>query len=47
MGIRGLLYKAAKVMGDLEAVKKDKIGRRIGRRAAGKGTGRLFGKFFR
>ena len=35
MGIRNALYLIAKLMGDYNAVKKDKVGRRAGRRVAG------------
>lgn len=46
MGIRNWLYKAARVMGDVNAVKKNKVARRVARRAAGKATGKLFRKLF-
>ena len=46
MKFRGLLYTLAKFLGDINAVKRGRVGRRIGRRvvgrAAGKGLGRLF-----
>lgn len=45
--IRGLLYWLARVLGDVNAVKKRKIGRRLGRRTAGKPTGRGLRKFFK
>ena len=44
---RGLLYTVAKLLGDVQAVKKGKAGKRIARRAAGKVTGRGLGKLFR
>ena len=44
--VRSMLYLVARLMGDVNAVKKNKVGRRIGRRLAGKLTGRLFRKFF-
>ena len=47
MKFRGFLYWLAKLLGDINAVKKGKVGRRVGRRIAGKATGRLFGKIFR
>ncbi len=47
MGIRGLLYGVAKFLGDLKAVAKGRILRRIGRRLAGKATGRGLGRLFR
>lgn len=45
--LRGNLYKAAKLLGDFEAVKKGKVGRRFGRRIAGKSSGKLLKKFFK
>jgi hypothetical protein len=44
---RSMLYKLARVLGDVNAVQKGKVGRRIGRRAAGKMTGRALGRMFR
>lgn len=45
-GFRSLLYSLAKLLGDINAVKKGRVGRRIGRRVtgrvAGKGMRRLF-----
>lgn len=46
MSVRSTLYLAAKIMGDVNAVKKGKVGRRVGRRIAGKGTGRVLRKLF-
>jgi hypothetical protein len=45
--MRGFLYWLARLLGDVNAVKRGKMARRIGRRAAGKVTGRLFGKWFK
>jgi len=45
--MRGLLYKTGRILGDINAVKKGKIGRRVARRAAGKVTGRALGRLFR
>ena len=47
MGLRDSLYKAARIMGDVNAVKKGKVGRRSARRGAGKVTGRGLGKLFK
>jgi hypothetical protein len=44
---RGLLYWLARLLGDVNAVKRGPVGRRIGRRAAGKLTGRGLGRLFR
>ena len=47
MGLRSSLYKIARVMGDANAVKKGKVGKRVARRAAGKATGHSLGKLFK
>jgi len=45
--IRKILYKVSKILGDVNAVKKGTVGKRIGRRAAGKGTGKILRKLFK
>lgn len=47
MGLRSALYKAARIMGDLNAVKKGTPGKRLARRGAGKLTGKGLGKLFK
>lgn len=47
MKIRTLLYTTARILGDIQAVRKGRVGRRIARRMAGKFTGRLLGRIFR
>lgn len=44
---RGLLYKLARILGDVNAVQKGRVGRRVGRRVAGRATGRGLGKLFK
>ena len=44
---RGMLYFMAKILGDLEAAKKGKVGKRVARRVAGKATGKGLGRLFR
>jgi len=44
---RGFLYRLARLLGDVNAVQKGKIGRRIARRTAGKLTGRGLWKLFK
>jgi hypothetical protein len=44
---RGFLYKLARLLGDVNAIEKGRIPRRIVRRMAGKVTGRFLGKLFR
>ena len=43
---RSILYALAKLLGDVNAVNKGKVGRRIARRVAGKVTGRGLGRWF-
>ena len=45
--IRSWLYFLAKILGDINAVKRGRIGERLARRLAGKATGRLLGRIFR
>ncbi|MDL5143079.1 hypothetical protein [Bacillus atrophaeus] len=45
--IRSLLYRSAKILGDVNAAKNGTIGKRIARRAVGKATGKLMGKLFK
>lgn len=45
MSGRGWLYRIGRGWGDVDAVRKGRVGRRIVRRAAGKATGRLFGRW--
>jgi hypothetical protein len=47
MSLRSLLYKAASLLGDANAVQKNKIGQRIVRKAAYRTTNKLLNKAFR
>lgn len=44
---RSALYGLGKLLGDVQAVRKGQVGKRVARRLAGKGIGRLLGKFFK
>jgi hypothetical protein len=44
---RGFLYRLGRILGDVNAVKKGRIGRRVSRRIAGKATGRFLGRFLK
>jgi hypothetical protein len=46
MGIWSSLYKIARIMGDVNAIQKGKVGRRVARRAAGKVIGHGVGDQF-
>ncbi|WP_185819855.1 hypothetical protein [Salibacterium salarium] len=45
--IRRILYKISRVLGDVNAVKRGTVGKRVGRRAAGRQTGKLLRKLFK
>ena len=44
---RGALYALAKVLGDVQAVRKGRVGQRIDRRVVGRIAGRGMGRLFR
>ena len=44
MGLRSALYTIARLMGDVNAVKKGKVSKSVARRVAGKATGRTMRK---
>lgn len=44
---RGFLYLLARLLGDLIAVRRGRVGRRIARRIVGRATGRGIGRLFR
>ena len=45
--VRNWLYFLARLLGDLGAIQRGRIGERLARRAAGKLTGRLLGRIFK
>ena len=44
---RGFLYLLAKLLGDFQAARTGRVGKRIARRAAGRATGKGLGKIFK
>jgi hypothetical protein len=44
---RGFLYRLARFLGDVNAIEKGRVPRRLVRRVAGKVTGRFLGRLFR
>ncbi len=44
---RGVLYTVARILGDVSAVQKGTVGKRVARRIVGKATGRGIGKLFK
>jgi len=47
MGIRRTLYKLLRISNDINAIRRGKIGKRIGRRVVGKATGRGIRRLFK
>ena len=47
MSFRSLLYKLARLLGDVNAVRRGRVGRRVARRAAGRATGRGLRRLFK
>lgn len=45
--VRSALYRLARFLGDVQAVKRGRVGKRLARRAAGRMTGRGLGRLFR
>lgn len=45
--VRSVLYRIARLLGDVNAVQKGRVGRRVGRRLAGRATGRGLGRLFK
>lgn len=44
---RGFLYQLARLLGDINAVQKGKVGQRIVRRGTGKATSKALRKLFK
>jgi hypothetical protein len=44
MNLRSFLYLLARLLGDYQAIKSGRVGRRVARRVVGKGTGRAIGR---
>lgn len=47
MSTRGLLYKLARLLGDLGAIQKGRVNKRIGRRLTGRIAGKGMRKLFK
>lgn len=46
-GFRSLLYTLGRLLGDYNAARRGRVGRRVARRAAGRAAGRGIGRLFR
>ncbi|MFD2658639.1 hypothetical protein [Gracilibacillus thailandensis] len=47
MSFKSLIYKILKYSNDVDAVRKGKVGKRVGRRVAGKATGKMLKNIFK
>ncbi|MCA1021782.1 hypothetical protein [Halobacillus litoralis] len=47
MSLKSSIYKILRIWNDVDSVRKGKAGKRIGRRAAGKLTGKALKKIFK
>jgi hypothetical protein len=47
MSLKSSIYKILRIWNDVDAVKKGKVGKRIGRRVTGKAAGKAMRKFFK
>ncbi|MFD2639740.1 hypothetical protein [Piscibacillus salipiscarius] len=47
MGMKSRIYKFLRIWNDIDSVRKGHAGKRIGRRAAGKATGKVLKKLFK
>jgi hypothetical protein len=45
--VHGLLYRLARLLGDVNAVEKGKVPQRVKRRLVGRVFGRIMGRLFR
>lgn len=44
---RGTLYRLARILGDVQAVRRGRVGKRVARRVVGRSVGRGMGRLFR
>ncbi|WP_249870650.1 hypothetical protein [Oceanobacillus saliphilus] len=47
MSLKSSIYKILRIWNDVDAVRKGKIGKRMGRRITGKATGKAMRKLFK
>lgn len=45
--VRSALYTTARLLGDVQSIRRGTVAKRVARRAAGRLTGRLLGQLFR
>jgi len=47
MSLKSTIYKFLRIWNDVDAVKKGRVGKRIGRRVAGRSTGKMLRRLFK
>lgn len=47
MNLRSLLYRSARILGDINAVRRGRVARRVRNRVVGRMAGRLLRRLFR
>lgn len=47
MKLKSLLYKLLRISNDINAVRRGKVGKRIGRRIAGRASGKIIRQLFK
>ncbi|NIK13269.1 hypothetical protein FHR85_002711 [Alkalibacillus almallahensis] len=47
MGLKSRIYKLLRIWNDVDAARKGKIGKRVGRRVAGRSSGKFLNKLFK
>ncbi|WP_155974836.1 hypothetical protein [Virgibacillus sp. CM-4] len=47
MSLKSTIYKILRIWNDVDAVRKGKVGKRIGRRVTGKAAGKTIRKIFK
>jgi len=45
--VRSQLYRIARVLGDVSALQRGRVGKRVGRRVTGRFTGQFLSRLFR
>lgn len=45
--LRRIFYMIARILGDVNAAKKGRLGKRVARRAAGRSTGKVLRRLFK
>lgn len=47
MKLKSLIYKLLRISNDINAIRRGRVGKRIGRRVSGRGAGKIIRKLFK